>query len=147
MKILKDINLKAENYRLILTLPRRIDNKSKTNILQLLFKELQFRSVLLCHQSVAAFWSYPVDNGLIVDIGERCDVVPVSQGFVLSHAWGRAPYGGHVLKHCLRQALGPQVSAKERTHNFKLSYAMLINGFDISRKTGCTCRLLPKTLF
>lgn len=58
---------------------------------------------------MVSFWAYSADNGIVVDIGERCDIVPVSQGFVLSHAWGRAPFGGQPLKHALRQGLGPQV--------------------------------------
>jgi actin-related protein len=64
---------------------------------------------MLCHQSVVSFWAYSSDSGIVCDIGERCDIVPVSQGFVLSHAWGRAPFGGHPLRHSLRQGLGPQV--------------------------------------
>lgn len=63
---------------------------------------------MMAHQSVVAFWAYNTDNGIVVDVGERCDIVPVSQGFILSQAWSRANYGGQPLKHSLRQGLGPQ---------------------------------------
>jgi len=108
-KIFTDLKITPNNYRLILTLPRRIDKKCRQSILELLFHTFEMRSVLMCHQSVISFWAHSAENGIVVDIGERCDIIPVSQGFVLGHAWGRAPFGGHVLKHSLRQGLGPQV--------------------------------------
>ncbi|ODN05639.1 actin [Orchesella cincta] len=107
-KIFRDLKIRPENYRLILNLPRRVDNKCRQSLLDLLFNTFQVRSVLIAHQSVVSFWAYCTDNGIICDVGERCDIVPVSQGFILTQAWSRAPYGGQPLKHSLRQGLGPQ---------------------------------------
>lgn len=41
VKIFKDLNVRPENYRLILNLPRRVEKKSRMNILQLLFDHFQ----------------------------------------------------------------------------------------------------------
>lgn len=108
-KVFKELKVEPQNFRIIVNLPRRVDNSCKSNLLRLLFDTFRVKGALLQHQSVAAFYSYNSDNGIVCDIGERCDIVPVSQGFVLSQAWQRAPFGGHVLKHALRQGLGPQV--------------------------------------
>lgn len=42
-KIFKDLNVRPENYRLILNLPRRVENKSRKSILELLFNTFQVK--------------------------------------------------------------------------------------------------------
>lgn len=46
-KIFKDLNIRPENYRLILNLPRRVENKCRKSILELVFNTFQ-----VCHHNV-----------------------------------------------------------------------------------------------
>ncbi|CAG7718635.1 unnamed protein product [Allacma fusca] len=108
VKIFSELNIKIENYRVIINLPRRVDSNCRRKILQLLFNDFNARSAILYHQTLVSFWAHSVDNGLVCDVGERSDIVPMTHGFVISHAWKRAPLGGSPLKHSLRQGLGPQ---------------------------------------
>ena len=42
--------------------------------------DYQVKAISLVYQPIMALYSYSVTSGIVVDIGERCDVVPVIDG-------------------------------------------------------------------
>jgi actin-related protein len=46
--------------------------------------EYQVKAIGMVYQPIMALYSYSVTSGIVVDIGERCDVVPVIDGMYRS---------------------------------------------------------------
>jgi len=61
-------------------LPRNLNQATQTELVRLLFEEFGMQSVNLTHQSVLSLLSYNSTSGIVVDIGERIDIVPIMDG-------------------------------------------------------------------
>lgn len=48
--------------------------------MRVLFDKFGVKSVNLTHQSILALYAYNATSGIVVDIGERMDIVPVIDG-------------------------------------------------------------------
>lgn len=63
-----------------MSLPRRLNHATQAELARLLFDEFGLQSVNLTHQSVLSLLSYNSTSGIVVDIGERIDIVPIMDG-------------------------------------------------------------------
>ena len=59
---------------------RHLNTESQSELVRVLFETFNLKSANLTHQSVVSLLSYNVTSGIIVDIGERIDVVPIVDG-------------------------------------------------------------------
>ena len=71
----------------------------------MLFDEFGVRSVNMSHQSVFAFHSYSARSGVMVDLGERMDVVPLVDGYRVAAGVSRSHVGGAHLRHRIKHFL------------------------------------------
>ena len=62
------------------SLPRHLNHATQAELARLLFEEFRLQSVNLTHQSVLSLLSYNSTSGIVVDIGERIDIVPIMDG-------------------------------------------------------------------
>lgn len=62
------------------SLPRHLNHATQAELSRLLFDEFGLQSVNLTHQSVLSLLSYNSTSGIVVDIGERIDIVPIMDG-------------------------------------------------------------------
>ena len=69
-----------KNYHVQLSVPRVLNNTTQTELLRVLFEKYGVKSVNLTHQSILALYAYNATSGIVVDIGERMDIVPVIDG-------------------------------------------------------------------
>lgn len=63
-----------------MSLPRHLNHATQAELARLLFDEFGLQSVNLTHQSVLSLLSYNSTSGIVVDIGERIDIVPIMDG-------------------------------------------------------------------
>ena len=61
-------------------MPRNLNQATQTELVRLLFEEFGMQSFNLTHQSVLSLLSYNSTSGIVVDIGERIDIVPIMDG-------------------------------------------------------------------
>ena len=64
---------------------------------EVLFDQIGVQSVLLQDQAVLALYSYGAVSGIVVDIGDRCDVVPIIDGCKVDGGAARLPFGGNAV--------------------------------------------------
>lgn len=81
---------------------------TQAELVRLLFEEFGLQSVNLTHQSVLSLLSYNSNSGIVVDIGERIDIVPIMDGYMLETSASQVPYGGQQLVDHLRHFLVQQ---------------------------------------
>merc|ERR1712147_226893 len=71
----------------------------------LLFDEFEVAAVNMGHQTTFALQSYGTDTGIVVDLGERLEVVPIVGGYKVAAGISRTATGGGEMGGHLRQAL------------------------------------------
>ena len=79
-KTFADLKVDPKNYHVQLSVPRVLNNTTQTELLRVLFEKYGVKSVNLTHQSILALYAYNATSGIVVDIGERMDIVPVIDG-------------------------------------------------------------------
>ena len=76
----RELRINPAEYCVQLSLPRSFNTATLGEILRLLFDKFGAQGVNLTHQSILAMWSYNATSGVVVDVGDRMDVVPVIDG-------------------------------------------------------------------
>ena len=107
LRVFKDLQVDPKRYELQLSVPRNFNDKTKAAIASLLFDEFEVAAVNMGHQTVFALHSYCTTTGVVVDIGERMDVVPIVAGYKVQSGISRTAVGGvELVSHMKRALLG-----------------------------------------
>ncbi|XP_068248556.1 LOW QUALITY PROTEIN: uncharacterized protein [Palaemon carinicauda] len=104
-KAFADLKVDPKNYNVQLSVPRVLNPNTQAELLRVLFDKYGVKSVNLTHQSILALYAYNATSGIVVDIGERLDIVPVIDGYIVDGGVSRVPYGGYRILDHLRQFL------------------------------------------
>lgn len=104
----QQLNVDPATYEIQVSLPRRLNHATLAELTRLLFDEFGVQAVNLTHQSVLSMLSYNSTSGIVVDIGERIDIVPIMDGYMLETSASQVPYGGQQLVDHLRHFLVQQ---------------------------------------
>ena len=105
LRVFKDLQVDPKKHELQLSVPRCFNDKTKAAIASLLFDEFEVAAVNMGHQTTFALQSYGTDTGIVVDLGERLEVVPIVGGYKLAAGISRTATGGGDMGGHLRQAL------------------------------------------
>ena len=84
-KAFTDLKVDPKNYHVQLSVPRVLTTTTQAELLRLLFDKFGVRSINLTHQSILALYAYNATSGIVVDVGERMDIVPVIDGESLGY--------------------------------------------------------------
>ena len=124
-KIFKDLDVDPANFEIQLSAPRPFGDSVKRSIAEMLFDEFSVRSVNMAHQTVFAMLAYNAKSGVVVDLGERMDVVPVVDGYKVSSGVSRSSVGGLEMRAKLQHHLqGRNYSLGSFIDGFLLRYAI-----------------------
>jgi actin-related protein len=105
LKVFQELRVDPKRTELQLSVPRNFNDKTKVAIAALLFDEFGVKSVNMGHQAVFALYSYSATTGIVVDIGERMDIVPIVAGYRVQSGISRTATGGLELTGHMRHAL------------------------------------------
>jgi actin-related protein len=124
-KIFKQLSIDPAHYEIQLSVPRPLSEQAKTAIATMFFEEFGVASLNMGHQTVFAFYAYNARSGVMVDLGERIDVVPIVEGYRVQAGTSRLPTGGKDLRsklqHCL---LGKNYSLTSFADDFITRYVV-----------------------
>ena len=105
LKVFQELRVDPKRTELQLSVPRNFNDKTKVAIAALLFDEFGVQSVNMGHQAVFSLHSYSATTGIVVDIGERMDIVPIVAGYRVQSGICRTATGGLELTGHMRHAL------------------------------------------
>ena len=124
-KIFKDLDVDPANFEIQLSAPRPFGDTVKRAIAQMLFEEFSVKAVNMAHQTVFSMLAYTAKSGVVVDLGERMDVVPVVDGYKVSSGVSRSSVGGLEMRAKLQHHLqGRNYSLGSFIDGFLLRYAI-----------------------
>ena len=124
-KIFKDLNMEPSEYQVQLSVPRTFGESTKTAIAAMLFEEFGVKALNMAHQSIFAFYSYSARSGIMVDLGERMDVVPIVDGYKVQSGISRSVVGGAEMRSKMQHyLLGRNYSLTSFIDGFITRYAL-----------------------
>ncbi|XP_022244923.1 uncharacterized protein LOC106462082 isoform X2 [Limulus polyphemus] len=104
-KVFQELNVDPRKYKVQVCVPRSFSIQTQSAILKTLFEEFGVCGVNLTHQAILSLYAYNSTSGIVVDIGDRMDIVPITYGYIVESGVTRLPYGGQRMLHHLRHAL------------------------------------------
>lgn len=103
--IFKELNIYPDEYKIQLSMPRNLSLQTKLKIACMLLDDFRVKGINLTHQAILSLHAYNSKSGIIVDIGDRLDVIPIIEGYIVESGVTRLPYGGQRMIHHLKHAL------------------------------------------
>ncbi|XP_028398230.1 uncharacterized protein LOC114521861 [Dendronephthya gigantea] len=92
--IFKELQVDLNNYQIVMTTPVNLRDQDKERLVEILFDYFQVGAVYMKCQTILSMYSYSSTCGIIVNIGDHIDVVPVEEGYVVESGVKSLPFGG-----------------------------------------------------
>jgi len=101
-----DLRLNPNEHPIMLTEPPLNDNKNKEKMAELMFETFNVPALYISMQAILSLYAFGRTTGLVVDAGDGViHIVPVYEGFAISHAIHRTDIGGRDITDYLRRLL------------------------------------------
>ncbi|XP_054721186.1 uncharacterized protein LOC129230973 [Uloborus diversus] len=124
-KIFVDLRIDPEKYSVQLCLPRSINADTQNALIKLLLEDLKVKAVSLTNQALLTLYAHDVSTAVIVDVGNRVDILPVVDGFIVENGVTKLPYGGQRIIHHMKHALASKhLSLSSEIDSFMVQYIM-----------------------
>ncbi|XP_022669655.1 uncharacterized protein LOC111253835 isoform X2 [Varroa destructor] len=91
-KVLKDLRLsQAEltEYNVQVILPQTYSLSTQAAIAKFFLEDLGVKGLNITHQAICALYAYNTTSGIVVDIGNRLDILPIADGYVVDSGVSR----------------------------------------------------------
>ena len=104
--VLNHYDLQSHQCGLLMTVPPTIPETERTELAEaLLGTVFQFQSILFQEQALLSLYSYNTTTGIVVDIGDHIDIIPVIDGFAIEGGIHRLPFGGNAITEYLTKLI------------------------------------------
>ncbi|XP_070576743.1 uncharacterized protein [Ptychodera flava] len=104
-KVFEELAINPTQYTVVVVTHRNLGLEGKVRFADVLFNHFDVAGIYIQEQSIFALYSYNTTTGVIVDVGEHINVVPVVDGFVLEGGVSRLYYGGRESSDHLNRLL------------------------------------------
>ncbi|XP_071081658.1 uncharacterized protein [Haliotis cracherodii] len=104
-KIFRDLGVNPSQYMVMISTPQSLGDNLRKSLMELLMSRHQVAGVCMVQQSLLSLYSYNATSGIIVDIGERIEILPIFDGFVIEGGMARLPYGAQKVQDTLLLSL------------------------------------------
>ena len=101
--IFKELKVEPSSAKVILTLPQNYTEKDKELLMEVLLENLSCEAACLLEQSILSLYSYGATSGIVVDIGDRTDIVPIVDGYKIESGITKLKIGGATVTESLRR--------------------------------------------
>ncbi|KAG8200144.1 hypothetical protein JTE90_018929 [Oedothorax gibbosus] len=121
--IFQQLRVDPTQYVVQVCLPRTLSISSQDAIVKLLLEDVKVEAVSLTHQALLTLYAHKASTGIVVDIGDRMDILPVVDGFIVDGGVTRLTYGGQRLIHHMKHALAQKhISLSNDIDSFVVQY-------------------------
>jgi actin-related protein len=80
--VVESLNVVCQDYEILIITPQKFSDKLNVQFLNLLLEneKYQFKGVTLMNQSLLSLYSYNSSIGVVANLGEKIDIVPICNG-------------------------------------------------------------------
>ena len=101
-----DLRVNPNEHPVMLTEPPLNDKKNKEKMAELMFEQFNVPAMYVSMQAILSLYASGRTTGLVIDVGDGViHIVPVYEGFAISHAIHRSDIGGRDITNYLRTLL------------------------------------------
>ncbi|XP_060062979.1 uncharacterized protein LOC132543488 [Ylistrum balloti] len=104
-KIFTDLNIDPSKYWIMMSTPQNLADQLKAALFEILIGQFRVKGICMVMQSLLALYSYQKTSGILVDIGQRMEILPICDGYVIEGGVSRQSYGGQKVEDCLNSSL------------------------------------------
>lgn len=95
--VFEKLRVEPSKHKVIMTLPHGCGPQEKEELVELLLYTFKVEACYLQEQAVLSMYSYSAISGIVVDIGDHIDIIPVVEGSMIEAGVTRLPYGGRQI--------------------------------------------------
>uniref|UniRef100_A0A8R1TVC1 PH domain-containing protein n=1 Tax=Onchocerca volvulus TaxID=6282 RepID=A0A8R1TVC1_ONCVO len=125
-KCVDDLKIDPTNYRVLLSIPQNIPTALIADLLKIILEEMCFQGAAISRQPSLVLYAYDVATGVVVDIGDCVNIVPVIDGYVVDSAIVSLPCGATQIISALQTKL---MESNCGSYTFQSSVEMLISRY------------------
>ena len=103
--VLAELGVDPEGCHLLLTMPATVPEHEQHELAEVLLEHIGVSAIYFQEQAVLALYSYNTTSGIIVDIGDHIDIIPIIDGFKLEAGISRMPFGGNAITEKLSKII------------------------------------------
>jgi actin-related protein len=94
--VVDSLNVQCNNHQIVVITPQKFSDKINVQFLNLLLvnEKYQFESATLMNQTLMALYSYNSTVGVVVNLGEKIDIVPICNVISFQSGVSNLAYGG-----------------------------------------------------
>lgn len=107
------LNVNPSRYSIMLSIPTNLNDKMKSKLMDMFVNRFNVPAVNMVCQAILSLYSYNASTGIVVDIGDRIEILPVADGYVVEGGVNRFPYGGQTMTDALNRTFS------ERQYRFQ----------------------------
>ncbi|KAJ8046902.1 actin [Holothuria leucospilota] len=100
-----ELQIDPRAYTVMLVVPFNLGQRSTEKLVELVFESFHVEGIYIQEQALMSLYSYKATSGIVVNIGEKLDVVPIVDGFVVEKGVCRLPFGGRQITETLTRLL------------------------------------------
>ncbi|CAH1784937.1 unnamed protein product, partial [Owenia fusiformis] len=104
-KVFTELAVNPREYWVLLSAPQNLSTPLMSQLMALLVEEMGVLGVNIVSQFLLSLYSYNATSGILVDVGDRFDIVPIIDGYIIEKGVSRKPYGGARIAEALNSSL------------------------------------------
>ncbi len=99
--IISDLDVEPESTDVIVTVPPSVPTEERNELAEILFDVFLFAAICFHDQCILSLYSYNATSGVVVNIGDHIDVVPIIDGYTIEAGASHLPHGGNAVTESL----------------------------------------------
>ncbi|EDQ92194.1 uncharacterized protein MONBRDRAFT_17728 [Monosiga brevicollis MX1] len=99
------LEVESTERPLIVTEPQFTSDRERAKIAEVLFETYNVPALYMKHQALLSMYSYNATTGVIVDIGDRLDIIPLDSGYVIEKGVTKMRLGGGFISESLTRMM------------------------------------------
>lgn len=103
--ILHALSVDPYDCQLIMTLPPTTTAQNRNELAELLLEGVGFSAIYFQEQALLALYSYNTTSGVVVNIGDQTEIVPIVDGYKIEAGVTRIPFGGSSITEYLSKLI------------------------------------------
>ena len=103
--LFRQLGVDSSERTVILTEPQFASDRERSKIAEIMFETYNVPSLYMKHQALLSMFSYGATTGVIVDIGDRMDIIPLDSGYVIDKGITSMRLGGKQVTESLTRMM------------------------------------------
>ena len=101
--VVECLNVSCSDHQIVVITTHKLSDKVNVQFLNLLLEneKFQFESAVIINQTLLALYAYNSNVGIVANLGEHIDIVPICNGVPFQSGITNLSYGGAVMSEFL----------------------------------------------